>query len=304
MQTLQPTVFFGSGPVAAASLKALMPWQPISAVVTKQTPPHHKEAAPVEAYAIQNNLPLLYADTKKQLEALVLPDCAYGIVIDYGVIISDSVINHFPLGIINSHFSLLPEWRGADPITYALLSGQKITGVSLMRIDAGLDTGPLIAIKEVTLTSGDTNQSLTAKLIAASNDLLEDSLPLYAAGKLSVYNQPSDAIVTHSQKFTKQSGVLDPSKTAPELERQIRAFSGWPGSRLQYKDVWLTIISADASPYNAPVGTLVVHDKSLYYGCKNGSLCINDVQPAGKKIMSASAFINGYAQKLFIPVVS
>ena len=158
MQTLQPTVFFGSGPVAAASLKALMQWQPISAVVTKQTPPHHKEAAPVEVYAIQNNLPLLYADTKRQLEALVLPDCAYGIVIDYGVIISDGVINHFPLGIINSHFSLLPEWRGADPITYALLSGQKTTGVSLMRIDAGLDTGPLIATKKVTITSDDTNQ--------------------------------------------------------------------------------------------------------------------------------------------------
>ena len=299
MQISKPTVFFGSGPVAARSLELLLEWHVISAVVTKRTPPHHKEKAPVERIAEQYQLPILYADSKKELDSLTLPSTDYGIVIDYGVIISGHTIDHFSLGIINSHFSILPEWRGADPITYALLSGQQKTGVSIMRIDEGLDTGPLLSTVEVPILQTDTNQSLTNKLVLASDTLLQTCLPKYSDGSLKVVQQP-EHIATYSQKLSKSSGVLMPERTATELARQIRAFSGWPGSRLLYRDTWITIIKAEQSDAVVPLGELGIQNKALYFGCTDGSLVVHELQPAGKNIMSAAAFINGYAQKLSI----
>lgn len=300
---LQPTVFFGSGPVAARSLQLLLKWHPVSAVITKHTPPHHKEKAPVESIAQQQQLPLLYADSKKELDTLDLPVTDYGIVIDYGVIIGSHTISHFPLGIINSHFSVLPEWRGADPITYALLSGQQQTGVSIMRIDEGLDTGPLLATTNVDIAEIDTNQSLTEKLITASDALLKNTLPAYANGTMAVFEQPR-AIATYSQKLTKTSGFIEAERTATELARQVRAFSGWPGSRLLYKDIWLTITIAEPAIVHVRKGELASHNKSLYYGCADGSLRIQELQPAGKNKMSAAAFINGYAQKLSLTTIA
>ncbi|MCA9345476.1 hypothetical protein KC871_02590 [Candidatus Saccharibacteria bacterium] len=296
-QTLKPTIFFGSGPVAAKSLALLRVWHPVSLVVTKRTPPHHKEPAPVELYAKTNNLPITYADTKQELDELSLPDANYGIVIDYGVIISEHVIQHFPRGIINSHFSLLPQWRGADPITYALLSGQSQSGVSLMIIDKGMDTGPLIATKALPIAANDTNQTLTEKLLLLSDKLLQATLPRYVQSEVLPTPQPH-TIATYSQKLTKQSGILNSNKLASELAREVRAFAGWPGSRLCYNNVWLTVTQAVASNLAVPVGTLVFHGSALHYGCKNGSLQITELQPAGKNKMSATAFYNGYAHKL------
>lgn len=302
-QTLPPAIFFGSGPVAAASLQKLLSWQPICAVVTKRTPPHHKEAAPVVQIAQAHGLPLLYANTKAELDALAIPTCRYGIVIDYGVIISQKVIDYFELGIINSHFSLLPEWRGADPITYAILSGQQATGVSVMRIDSGMDTGPLLATIDVTITTDETGVSLTNKLVQASDDILQTTLPSYVAGTLQPYNQPDHIIATYSQKLHKQDGILRPDRTATELARQVRAFRGWPTSRLLCGATWLTIVSAQPSDVAASFGELVIHNKQLYYGCALGSLHITQLQPAGKKIMDATAFLNGYAQKLSLQTI-
>lgn len=302
MQISNPTIFFGSGPVAASSLELLNQWHTIAAVVTKRTPPHHKEPAPVEVYAKAHGLPLLYADTKTELDTLTLPKVTYGIVIDFGVIISESVISLFPLGIINSHFSLLPEWRGADPITFALLSGQKTTGVSLMTIDKGMDTGNLLATQDYVISEQDTNASLTHQLIKISDALLQKTLPSYLEGTITPYSQP-DTIATYSHKFTKQSGILNPTRTASELERQVRAFLGWPNSRLEYNSLWLTIATACISDISVTPGNLVIHEGTLLYGCKNGSLQIKELQPAGKNKMSASAFINGYAQKLSLQTI-
>ena len=297
MQTLQPTLFFGSGPVAAASLERLIAWHPVAAVITKRTPAHHKEPAPIETLASRLTLPLLYADTRQELDTLELPTAPYGIVIDYGVIISEQVIRSFPLGIINSHFSILPEWRGADPITYAILSGQATTGVSIMLIDKGLDTGPLLAAESLAIDQTDTTVSLTKKLIHLSDTLLHTTLPQYANYEISPAPQAA-TIATYSQKLSKQSGSINPLRTATELAREVRAFAGWPNSRLVYNNVWLTITQAVACNYIVPAGSLTIHEGKLLYGCKGGSLTITELQPAGKNKMDAPAFINGYAQKL------
>ena len=135
-------VFFGSGPVAAKSLELLAQNFEIEAVVTKPQPAHHKEPFPVLALSEKLGLKIFTPDGKAALSELFASNpvtSRLGIVIDYGFIINRDVINYFDLGIINSHFSLLPEWRGADPITFSILSGQKQTGISLMLIDEKMD---------------------------------------------------------------------------------------------------------------------------------------------------------------------
>lgn len=290
--------FFGSGPVAAESLKLLNEWLEVELVVTKQTPAHHKETAPVEDFAKQNGLTLAYANNKSELDNLAsndqLPKTNYGIVIDYGVIISQSVIDFYTMGIINSHFSLLPEWRGADPITFSLLSGQSSTGVSIMLIDKGLDTGMLLGTGNLIIDKADNNTTITSKLINLSNALLKDLLPAYLEGTLKPYSQPN-TIPTYSVKISKQDGLINVNKPSGVITREIMAFNPWPGSRLQYKQTWLTITQATPSDYKLAKGQLEVHDKKLYLGCNNSSLEITEIKPAGKNKMSASAFINGYA---------
>jgi methionyl-tRNA formyltransferase len=304
-QTLPPTVFFGSGPVAATSLELLHQWHSIAVVVTKRTPPHHKELAPVEVFAKVNNLPLLYADNKSELDELQLPAVQYGIVIDYGVIISAAVINKFPLGILNSHFSILPEWRGADPITFALLSGQKETGVSLMVIDEGLDTGNIVAEAPLHIASDETNTSLTEKLIEVSDHQLQTILPLYVEGTAVPMPQSNTRITTYSRKLTKKDGLLGIAKPATVLEREIRAFNEWPKSKIQLGEKLIVIVcSAIASDKVIAQGAIEVTEaKELYIGTRVGALQIRELMPLGKSKMTTSAFLNGYRSHIADSVI-
>ena len=188
--------FFGSGSLAAASLNYLCSKYDVGAIITKAKAPHHKDPAPVEELANAKDIPVYFANNASELNELydkskIATEC--GIVIDYGVIITQQVINKFSLGIINSHFSLLPEWRGADPITYSLLSGQNTTGVSLMLIDMGLDTGKLISQEKIEIDPDENNQSLSLKLIDLSNNLLSKNLENYLFGGLVPYRPRDDA---------------------------------------------------------------------------------------------------------------
>jgi len=293
-------VFFGNGPVAARSLELLLSWQKVEMVVTKTKPTHHKEPAPVEIVAKNHNLPLLFASNKQQLNEVILknkPLSKLGLVIDYGVIIDQQAIDYFKLGIVNSHFSLLPEWRGADPISYAILSGQEFSGVSLMTIDEGLDTGPLIASQKLKV-SNQTNPTLTSELIKLSNDLLKKNLPKYYNGQIKLVQQDTtNKIVTYSKMLKKNNGLIDCRKPATVIEREVRAFKGWPASRLITSKLELTICSASVSSIKANEGELVVNAKQLYLGCGHDtSLQIHRLKPTGKQEMDATSFINGYAR--------
>ncbi len=204
-KTSKTTVFFGSGPVAAQSLQLLLNWINIELVITKSNPAHHKESAPVETLASQNNIKIVYANNRTELDQLIedqqIPTLDFAILIDFGVILSQKVIDYFPLGIINSHFSILPEWRGADPISYALLSGQSSTGVSLMLLDQGMDTGDLIAQESLSINHDETNESLTSKLISLSNNMLQNNLENFLGQKIKPYKQPNK-LATYSTNLT------------------------------------------------------------------------------------------------------
>lgn len=281
-------VFFGSGPVAAASLEFLAQKFKIEAVVTKAKPLYHRHDAPVESLANKLNLPIIFASNKDELDSYVINHpfiSDLGIVVDYGVIISKQTIDSFKLGIINSHFSLLPQWRGADPITYSILSGQKTTGVSLMLIEPTLDTGKLFVQKELDINYDDTTISLTEKLINLSNDLLFEYIPKYLDGLVTAYDQPNQENASYSKKIAKEDSRINPAKAAERLEREVRAYFGWPGSKISYKDNDLIIKKAHVSSEPQTKLDVLCSDKQY--------LIVDEIiAPSGKK-MSANAFLNG-----------
>lgn len=293
-------VFMGSGPVAAASLAFLCKHFTVEAVVTKSKPPHHSAAAPVEDIAKSRKLPIQFANSKQELDDLLTTkvfQSALAVIVDYGVIVSKTAIESFPLGIVNSHFSLLPQWRGADPITFAILSGQPKTGVSLMCIDPTLDTGKIIVQRQLSIKPTDTTPVLTERLIELSNQLLLEYLPKYAYGLIKPRQQPHPDRATYSRKLTKQDGIIDWQKPAEQIEREIRAFTGWPGSRtvLFNRDVIITQAHVVPSTHGKPGDIEVIKDVGiLSVSCSAGSLCIDRLKPAGKREMSAKEFIAGY----------
>ena len=302
-------VFFGSGPVAAQSLDYLSDHFEIEAVVTKAIPDHHKGTAPVEELARAKNLPLLFANSKKELDTLIVEQkfsSQLGVIVDFGVIVSQETIDSFPLGILNSHFSLLPEWRGADPITFSVLSGQPKTGVSLMLIEPALDTGKILVQKSLPIASSTTTPSLTQELIELSNSLLGEYIPKYFDGSVKPRSQPHPDRATYSRKLTKEDGRIDWAKPAEQIEREIRAFQGWPASYTELGGKEVTITKAHAVPSDTP-GTkpgeveVVFEGKkviALIVHCGSGQLCIDELKPAGKKEMSGSAFVAGHKDKL------
>ncbi len=294
-RTSKTILFFGSGPVAAESLELLVRDFGIEAVVTKPQPPHHKEGFPVIKVAKQHGLKILTTSDGDELSRLFNKQSfqsQVGLVIDYGILISQPVIDHFPLGIVNSHFSLLPQWRGADPISFAILNGDEETGVSLMLIDDQLDEGPLLARGKMKIAPGATTPSLTKELITLSHSMLAKTLPAYIEGKIEA--QPQTGKPSYSRKLTKEDGVLDWIKPAGQLEREIRAFAEWPRSRTKLGSADVVITKAHTAEDKGMPGKIWSENKQLGIYTTKGVLVVDRLIPAGKKEMSAEAFLAGY----------
>jgi methionyl-tRNA formyltransferase len=301
-------VFFGSGPLAAESLAHLYQQFVVEAVITKPRAPHHGGTVPVIEFCDENGLRYFTPSSKHELTELFQKEKFYsqlGVVIDYGIIIAQTVIEMFPLGIINSHFSLLPEWRGADPITFAILSGQPATGVSLMLINDRMDEGPLLAQAECSITPETTAPALTEDLIEISNALLAEIIPHYVSGNIQPVPQTNSIVgvvqPSYSRRLTKQDGTIDWHKSAVQLEREVRAFIEWPKSRTAMGSVEVIITQAHAIPGNGGTAGKVTVDQqsgTLQVSCSAGSLGIDRLKPAGKKEMSAVEFIRGYASRI------
>jgi len=301
-------VFFGAGPVAAASLRLLAKNFTIEAVVTKPKPAGYRGEFPTLTVANELGIKSYTPSNKKELSDLIATDpftSTLGVVIDYGIIIAQDVIDYFEYGIVNSHFSLLPQWRGADPITFSLLSGQSQTGVSLMLITAGLDEGPVFGWGVYNIKSTDTSESLTQQLVYLSDALLRDMLPKYLSGEFKPNPQESVAIAmelptepTYSRKLTKADGRIDWQKPATQIEREIRAYHAWPKSYTKFNDLDIVITAAHVVEQKGDAGTLVVQNKELIMYCGKDALVIDTLKPAGKPQMDASGFINGYKKYL------
>ena len=197
-------------------------------------------------------------------------------------------------GCINVHASLLPRWRGAAPINAAILHGDEETGVTIMQMDVGLDTGPMLASKSIRIRRDDTAGSVIQALSTLGADLLIEALPDYISGKLASQPQPAEG-ATYAPMLKKEDGLLDFTHPAIELERRVRAMNPWPGAWFEWNGNPLKVIRA----------SVVSGEKSLVSGSRctvegkpavqsaEGILVLDEVQPAGKKIMPGKSFLAG-----------
>lgn len=303
-QKSETVVFFGSGPVGAKCLELLTKNFTVEAVITKPKSLNHKGDVPVISTAKQLNVPTFTVSTKQELNNLMSAttfQSNLAILIDFGIIVTLEVIEYFKLGIINSHFSLLPRWRGADPISFSILNGDKKTGVSLMLIDEGLDTGKLIAQKSLKLDTATTTPELTQSLIALSDQLLQDYIPKYIVGKIKPKAQPHPERATYSKKLVKTDGKIDWSKPAQQIQQQVRAFLGWPGSytNIFNKDVILLDVTDTRNNNFGEIGEIQVNKAlgTLEVQCGSGTIFVNKLKPASKNEMTIKNFLSGYYKK-------
>jgi methionyl-tRNA formyltransferase len=292
MQKSSPIVFFGSGPVASETLESLSAaGLALEAIITKPKAEKHHGSVPVLEFAEAHRIPTFTPTSKAELSDLFTRQhfsSPVGLVVDYGIIIGKDVIDAFPKGILNSHFSLLPQWRGADPITFSILSGQKETGVSLMLISPRLDEGLLIDQKKLSIYPDATTPSLTSQLITLSNAMIIDDLPKYLANEIKPYTQSVSEAPTYSRKLTKEDAMLTLSKPADQLEREIRAFRGWPKSKITLLEKYPVIVTKARAASGPTDGALVLPCANATY------LEITELIAPSGRTMSGAAFLRGY----------
>lgn len=256
----------------------------------KETPcPVHAEATRL---GIEARTPRTLRDPDEQAAFRDLDlDCA--IVVAYGLILPQEILDAPKLGCLNVHASLLPRWRGAAPIQRAIMAGDAETGVGIMKMDAGLDTGDVLAEARTPITADETATSLHDRLSQMGAELLTRTLPIYAERQLPPKPQPEDGI-TYAHKLERGEGRLDFNKSASELERTVRALNPWPGTWFEYNGERIKVAAAafEASATGTP-GTVI--DDALTIACGEGGFRPLKLQRPGKSMTDTDAFLRGYA---------
>ena len=299
-------VFMGTAELACASLEALARREgfEVVGVVTQPDKPQGRsmqpQPPPVKVTAAALGLPV-FQPAKLRHESAVetvaqwRPDVI--VVAAYGQILPPSVLTPPRFGCVNVHASLLPRYRGAAPIQWAIINGDPQTGVTIMRMDEGLDTGAILTQRATAIGPEDNAQTLHDRLARLGAQLLVETLPDYMAGKIQPYPQPTEGMV-YARKITKDDGRLDWTLAAKELGLRIRAFTPWPSA--------YTLVPASPKPYllkiweveevagNGPPGTILTggeHD--LIVACGNNALRVLVLQKEGKKRMGVREFLAG-----------
>jgi len=255
-------------------------------------------APPVKRRAIELGLPITQPEKIKNNNEFreqlsdINPEAI--VVVGYGRIIPQWMIDLPPLGNINLHASLLPKYRGAAPIQWAIAGGETITGVTTMRIDAGLDTGDILLQKEVSIDPRDTAVTLAARLAQIGADLVVKTLRALQMNELYPRKQDDNA-ASLAPILKKEDGRIDWHVSAREIYNRLRGFQPWPGAFTSFRGKNLNIWQAEPIFRNVAAGELLLDDTGLLVGCAGGTaLDLQEVQPEGKKRMFAADFIHGY----------
>jgi len=256
------------------------------------------KSPPVKSLAQELDIPMMQPEKLRQPEAMEQlrqwnPDLI--VVAAFGQILKKDVLFLPRFGCINVHASLLPRWRGASPIQAAILHGDEETGITTMKMDVGLDTGPMLSQKSIRLTREDTADSVFEKLSHLGADLLIETLPDYLSGKLQPVPQPEEG-VTYAPMIKKEDGQLDFTHPADELERRVRAFNPWPGAFMDLDGMLLKVHRAHVEDGKAEAGQRLIYEDQPAVGAGSGLLILDEVQPAGKKSMSGKSFLAGARQ--------
>jgi methionyl-tRNA formyltransferase len=258
-------------------------------------------ASPVKARALELGLPIVQPDKIKNNEefraqlAGINPEAI--VVVGYGRIIPQWMIELPRLGNINLHASLLPKYRGAAPIQWAIAMGETVTGVTTMRIDAGLDTGDILLQKEMAIAPEDTAETLAPRLAAIGADLMVETLRGLGAGRIQPRRQDHSQ-ATLAPILKREDGLVDFQRTAAEIVNRLRGFQPWPGAFTSFRGKQVQIWAARPVSATIPPGEMKVEGDRLLIGCVgNSALELLEVQLEGKKRMAARDFVHGYRPK-------
>ncbi|MHB8879013.1 MAG: methionyl-tRNA formyltransferase [Myxococcaceae bacterium] len=293
-------VFMGTPEFAVSSLKACLEVGEVVAVVTQPDKPKGRgqevQASPVKALALARGIPVLQPSKLRgtpfasELAAFAPEVC---VVTAYGKILPPDVLKVPPRGCLNVHGSLLPRFRGAAPIQWAIALGDRKSGVCLMVMDQGMDTGGVLSCEEVDLAPDETYGSLHDKLASLGHDLLVRDLPRYLSGELAPRPQSPEGVVL-APMIRKEDGRLDFTRPAAELERRLRAFTPWPGMFTSFGGALLKIRGARVGAGRGePGAVLSAGPEGIEVACGEGSLLLTLLQPEGKRAMSAAEFLAG-----------
>lgn len=301
-------VYMGTPDFAVRPLKSLVEsGYEVCAVFTSPDRPRGRSGrlccCEVKEAAVSMGLPVIQPEKLKSPEVLekleeLAPDVI--VVAAYGYIIPDSILTLPKYGCINIHASLLPAYRGAAPVQWAVLNGEKVSGVTIMRVDTGLDTGDIIARQEVVLSDDETSESLFEKLSECGAHLLTDTLKKIEDGTAVFTPQPRESTTAYARMIKKQDGRIDWTRTACELSCFVRGMNPWPcaydvmnGKNIR---IWKAVPAAESTD-KAP-GTVVKADRDgLYVQTGEGCLSVLELQAEGKKRMGYDEFLRGSGWK-------
>jgi methionyl-tRNA formyltransferase len=292
-------VFMGSPDFALPAFEAAAAAFDVVGVVTQPdrkagrgrqiAEPAVKTAAVSHGIPVAQPVKIRAAEAVEQLRAWA-PDLI--VVAAFGQILSQEVLDLPVHGSINVHASLLPRWRGASPIQQAILHGDARTGVTIMKMDAGLDTGPILAQAAMEIRPDDTGEMLSTRLSDLGARLLVETVPGYLNGRIAPHPQDEKS-ASYAPLLKKSEGLLDFSRPAAELARRVRAFDPWPGTFMEAAGANLKVLRAEAVPENYPRGARSVLDGFPAVGTASGTLVLREVQPVGKTPMPGDAYLMG-----------
>ncbi|KAA8666570.1 methionyl-tRNA formyltransferase [Vibrio gigantis] len=298
-------VFAGTPDFAARHLAALLSSEhEVIAVYTQPDRPAGRgkklTASPVKNIALENNIPVYQPENFKSDEAkqeLADLNADIMVVVAYGLLLPQMVLDTPRLGCINVHGSILPRWRGAAPIQRSIWAGDKETGVTIMQMDIGLDTGDMLSIATLPIEATDTSASMYEKLAGLGPDALVECLSDIASGK-AVPEKQDDELANYAKKLSKEEARISWSDDAAHIERCVRAFNPWPMSHFEAAEnsikVWQSRVAEQTS--DKPAGTILQADKTgIYVATGQGVLVLEQLQVPGKKAMSVQDILNSRA---------
>ncbi|CAH7148282.1 10-formyltetrahydrofolate:L-methionyl-tRNA(fMet) N-formyltransferase [Vibrio chagasii] len=298
-------VFAGTPDFAARHLAALLSSEhEVIAVYTQPDRPAGRgkklTASPVKNIALENNIPVYQPENFKSDEAkqeLADLNADIMVVVAYGLLLPQVVLDTPRLGCINVHGSILPRWRGAAPIQRSIWAGDKETGVTIMQMDIGLDTGDMLSIATLPIEATDTSASMYEKLAGLGPDALVECLADIASGK-AVAEKQDDELANYAKKLSKEEARINWSDDAAHIERCVRAFNPWPMSHFEAAEnsikVWQSRVAEQTSDKAA--GTILQADKTgIYVATEQGVLVLEQLQVPGKKAMSVQDILNSRA---------
>jgi methionyl-tRNA formyltransferase len=293
-------VFMGSPDFAVPSLQTLSEHFDVVGVVTQPDRPAGRGRVltppPIKLLADQLGLPVIQPKRLREPPAMQqLQDWAPDviIVVAFGQILRQDVLDLPEHGCVNVHASLLPRWRGAAPIQAAILNNDLETGVTIMKMDQGVDTGPILSQQSEPINNNDDAGTLSQRLAILGAELLNETLPKYLASKLTIHPQ-DDQFATYAPLLKKEDGELDFHQSAEYLARQVRAYNPWPGTYTFWKNEILKIHQVSIIEGNeSPPGSKGIIDGFPAIAVVDSWLILLEVQPAGKKSMSGKTFLQG-----------